>query len=156
MIEEEDAQSWNSYLDVDYFKKNEGADNVPVSPAQEYSGASFILVVQTTKDTDKYTIDMVIQQVYRGSQEKHPRKKAHRGEMKFDQYLPLKLKCPKLFEVEDQINLVLQLYDEGAESRRSNFEGLLVGQFLSNCIYCKHFLLQVLVQTYFDSMPNGY
>ena len=57
--------------------------------------------------------------------------------MKFDPYLPIKLKCPKLFEVEDQINPVLQLYDEGAESSRSSFDGLSVGQFLSNCVNCK-------------------
>lgn len=69
----------------------------------------------------------------------------HRRGMKFDQYLPLKLKCPKLFEVDDQINHVSQLYDEWAESRRNNYDGPLVGQFLSNSVYCKHFLLQVLM-----------
>lgn len=58
----------------------------------------------------------------------------HRGEMKFDPYLPIKLKCPKRFEVKDQINPVLQLYDEGAESRRNNFDGPSVGQFLSNYV----------------------
>lgn len=60
MTDEEDAQSWNSYLDVDCFKKNKGADNVSVSPTQEYNGASFILVMKTTKDTDKYTEVMII------------------------------------------------------------------------------------------------
>jgi len=64
---------------------------------------------------------MVIQQVYKDSHEEHPRRRAHRREMKFDPYLPIKLKCPKLFEVKDQINPVLQLYDEGAESRRHSF-----------------------------------
>lgn len=69
----------------------------------------------------------------------------NRGEMKFDQYLPLKLKFPKFFEVDDKINHVLQLYDEGTESRRNNFDGLLVGQFLSNCVDYEQFLFQVLV-----------
>ena len=41
--------------------------------------------------------------------------------MKVDPFLPIKLKCPKLFEVDDKENHVLKLYDEGAESRRNNF-----------------------------------
>lgn len=32
--------------------------------------------------------------------------------MKFDPYLPTKVKFPKLFEVEDQINPILLIYDE--------------------------------------------
>ena len=60
MTEEEGAQSWNSSLDVDYSKKNKGVDYVSVSPAQENDGASSILVVQTTKETDKYTAAMII------------------------------------------------------------------------------------------------
>ena len=51
--------------------------------------------------------------------------------MKFDPYLPDKVKSPKLFEVEDQINPVLQLYDEPTERRKKNFDGPLDGQFLN-------------------------
>jgi len=130
MTEKEDAHFWNSYLDEDCSKKNSGADNVSVSPTHEHIGAPFILIVQAIDDKDKYTIAMIIQQVYTGSHEEYPRRKIHRGEMKFVQYLPLKLKCPKLFEVDDQINPVLQLYDEGAESRRNNFRGPANGKFL--------------------------
>jgi len=50
--------------------------------------------------------------VYKGSCKEHPRRKIHKRGMKFDPYLPIKLKCPKLFEVEDQINPVLLIYDE--------------------------------------------
>jgi len=131
MTEEEDAQFWDSSLDVDCPKQDPGADEVSMSSTHKHIGVPFILFVQATGDKDKYTTFMVIQQVYRGSQEEHPRKKAHRREMKFDPYLPIKRKCPKLFEVEDQINLVLQLYDEGAESRRNNFDGPSVGQFFN-------------------------
>jgi len=55
---------------------------------------------------------MVIHQVYKGSCKQHPRRKIHRREMKFDPYMPSKLNCPKLFEVDDQINPVLLIYDE--------------------------------------------
>lgn len=44
MTEEEGAQFWDSSLDVDCSKKN-GADDVSVSPTQEYIGSPFILVV---------------------------------------------------------------------------------------------------------------
>ena len=107
MTKEEDAQFWDSSLDEDCSKQNARADNFFLSPAQEYNGSSFILVVQATDDIDKYTTAMIIQQVYKFSHEEHPRRRAHRREMKFDPYLPIKLKCPKLFEVEDQINPVL-------------------------------------------------
>ena len=130
ITEEEGVQCWNPSLDEDCSNEDSRAENVSVSPAQEIDDSSFILVMQTADDTDKYTAFMVIQQVYKGSYEKHPRRRIHRGEMKFDQYLPIKLKCPKLFEVDDQINPVLQLYDEGVESRRNNFGGPTNGQFL--------------------------
>jgi len=129
MTEEENVQFWGSFLDEDCSKKNIGADNVSVSLTHEHIGAPFILIVQVTDDKDKYTVAMIIQQVYKGSHEEHPRRKIHRREMKFNPYLPIKLKCPKLFEVKDQINPVLQLYDEGAESRRNNFAGPADGQF---------------------------
>ena len=51
--------------------------------------------------------------------------------MKFDPYLPIKLKCPKLFEVEDQINPILLIYDESIERRRNNFGGPVDGQFFN-------------------------
>jgi len=134
MIEEEDAQFWDSSLDVDCFKKNEGADDVSVSPTQEYIGSPFILVVQTTNDTEKYTTTMVIQQVYKGSHEERPRRRAYREGMKFGSSLPEKVKCPKLFEVEDRTNPILQLFDEPvdklAERRRNSFEGPVDGPFL--------------------------
>ena len=61
---------------------------------------------------------MVIQQVYKGSSKEHPRRKIRRGEMKCDPYLPIKLKCPKLFKVGDQINPILLIYDELAHRRQ--------------------------------------
>lgn len=91
-------------MNVDYSKKNEGEHDVFMSPAQEYIGSPFILIVQATNDKDKYTAAMVIQQVYRNSHEECPRRRIYRKGMKFDPYLPDKVKCPKLFEVEDQIN----------------------------------------------------
>lgn len=89
-----------------------------MSPAEEHLGSPFILVMQTTNDTEKYIASMLIQQVYKSSHEEHPRRKIHRGEMKFDQYLPLKLQFSKLFEVEDQINPVLLIYDEPADRQQ--------------------------------------
>lgn len=50
--------------------------------------------------------------MYKCSHEEHPRRRGHRREMRFDPYLPIKVKCPKIFEVEDKINLVLLIYDE--------------------------------------------
>jgi len=61
MIEEEDAQLWDSSLDEDCSKKHAEANDVSMPPAQEYNGASFILVVQATDDVGKYTISMIIQ-----------------------------------------------------------------------------------------------
>ena len=107
MTEEEHVQLWDSSLDEDCSKKDSGPDNVSVSPTHEHIGTPFIFIMQDTSDKDKYTATVVIQQVYKGSCEERPRRKIYRGEMKFDQYLPLKLKCPKLFEVDDQINHVL-------------------------------------------------
>jgi len=78
----------------------------------------------------KISTAIIIQQVYRGSYEEHPRRRACRGEMKFDPYLLIKVNCPKIFEVEDQINPVLQLYDEPAKRRRNSFDGPAAGQFL--------------------------
>lgn len=99
-------------MDEDCLNKNKGADDVYISSAQENNGSSFILDVQTTHDTKVCTASMIIQQVYKGSYKEHPRRKIHRGEMKVDPFLPIKLKCPILFEVEDQINPVLLIYDE--------------------------------------------
>lgn len=116
-------------MDVDYSKKYMGENDVSLSPAQEYIGSPFILVVQATNDTDKYTATIFIQQVYKGSHEEHPRR-AHRKGIKFDPYLPIKLKCPKLFEVEDQINPIFLIYDELVKRRENNFGGPVDGQFL--------------------------
>ena len=102
----------DSSLDEDCSKKDSGADNVSVSSTHEHIGTPFIFIVQATDDKDKYTTTMSIQQVYKGSSKEHPRRKIHRREMKVDPYLPIKLKCPKLFEVEDQINPILLIYDE--------------------------------------------
>jgi len=99
-----------------------------VPPTHEHIGTPFIFIVQATEYVDKYTT-MIIQQVYKGSHEEHPRRKIHRREMKVDPFFPIKPKCHKLFEVEDQINLVLQLYNEGAKSRRNNFDGSADGKF---------------------------
>jgi len=49
--------------------------------------------------------------------------RVYRKGMKFDPYLLDKVKCPKLFKVEDQINPILQIYDESAERRRNSFDG---------------------------------
>lgn len=72
-----------------------------MSSAHEHICTPFILIVQATGDKDKYTATMIIQQVYKGSHEEHPRMRTHRKGMKFDPYLPIKLKFPKLFEVDD-------------------------------------------------------
>ena len=45
MTEEEDVQLWDSSLDEDCSKKDSGADDVSVPPAQEFDGSSFILVM---------------------------------------------------------------------------------------------------------------
>jgi len=81
-------------LDEDCSKKDSVADNVSVSPTHEHIGASFIFIVQVTKDTKKYTTNMIIQQVYKGSHEEQPRRKAYRKGMKVDPYPPIKLKSP--------------------------------------------------------------
>jgi len=90
--------------------------------------------VQATDDTYKYTATIVIQQVYKGSREEHPRRRAYREGIKYKPSLPDKVKFPKLFEVEDQINPVLQIFDEpddgSAERRRNGFDGLVDGRFL--------------------------
>jgi len=130
MTEEEGAQFWDPSLDKDCSKKDAGANDVCVSSTQEYIGFPFRLIMQATDDKDKYTITIVIHQVYRGSYEEHPRRRVYREGMKYRSSLPIKLKCPKLFEVNDQINPVLQLYDESAERRRNNFDGPSDGQFL--------------------------
>ena len=116
-------------MDEDCSKQDEGEDDVAVFPTQEHIGTPFILVFQATYDIKKYTAFMVIQQVYRGPHEEHPRRKAYRKGMKFDPYLPIKVKCPKLFEVEDQINPIFQIYDEGAKRRRNSFDGPAASQF---------------------------
>jgi len=131
MTKEEDAKFWDSSLDEDCSKKDAGADDVFVSSRLEHISTPFILIVQATDDTEKYTTFMVIQQVYKISHEEHPRRRVYRKGVKFDPYLPIKLKCPKRFEVDDQINLVLQLYDKLTERRRNNFDGPSVGQFLN-------------------------
>jgi len=69
--------------------------------------------------------------VYKSSHEEHPSRRVYRKGMKFDPYLPIKLKCPKLFEVEDQINPILLIYDESIERRRNNFGGPVDGQFFN-------------------------
>jgi len=61
--------------------------------------------------------------VYKGSHEEHPRRRAYREGMKYRSSLPDKVKCPKLFEVDDQINPILQIYDERAERQRNSFDG---------------------------------
>ena len=94
-------------MDEECSEKSKGADHVFVSPTQEHRGSPFILVVQTIGNTDKYTPETVIQQVYKGSGEEHPRTRTYREGMKYRSSLPNKLKCPKLFEVDDQINHVL-------------------------------------------------
>jgi len=68
--------------------------------------------------------------VYKVSHEEHPRMKVYREGMKFDPYLPDKVKCPKLFEVEDQINPILLIYDELVERGSNSFNGPADGQFL--------------------------
>jgi len=57
--------------------------------------------VQATDDTEKYTTTVVIQQVYKGSHEEHPRMRAYKEGVKYKPSLPKKIKCHKLFEVED-------------------------------------------------------
>jgi len=132
--EEEGAQFWDSSLDVNCSKEYAGVDEVSVSPAQECIGSPFILIVQATDDKDKCLETIVIQQVYKGSHEEYPRMRIYRKGMKYKPPLLDKIKCPKLFEVEDQINPILQLFDEPddrpAEKRRNSFDGPADDQFL--------------------------
>lgn len=117
-------------LDAGCSKQYAVEDDVFVSSTHEHIGTPFILIVQAIQDTEKYIVTMVIQQVYKSSHEEHPRRRAYREGMKFGSSLPDKVKCPKLFEVEDQINPILQIYDEWAERRGNNFGGPVDGQVL--------------------------
>ena len=60
--------------------------------------------------------------------------KAYKYVVKYKPSLPDKVKCLKLFEVEDQINPISQIFDEPthrpAERRRNSFDGAIEGQFL--------------------------
>jgi len=60
MTKEEGAQSWDSSLGVDCSKRDEGVDEVSVSPAKEYIGSPFILIMQATDEKDKYIATIVI------------------------------------------------------------------------------------------------
>ena len=48
MTEEENAQFWDSSLDEDCSKQDAVANDVSMSPAQEYHGLPFILIVHAT------------------------------------------------------------------------------------------------------------
>lgn len=56
--------------------------------------------------------ELIIQQVYKTFQAKHPRMKAYRDEMKYRPSLPNNVKCWNFFEVEDQINRLFQVFDD--------------------------------------------
>ena len=60
--------------------------------------------------------------------------RAYKEGMKYKPYLPDEVKCPKLFEVDGQINPILQIFDElvdrPAERRRNSSDGLVDGQLL--------------------------
>jgi len=92
-----------------------GTGEVLVFPTQECIDSSFILTFQVTNDTSKCEADLILQQVYKTSQSKHLRLKAYAEEVKYRPSLPDNIKCSKLFEVEDQINRLLQVFDELAD-----------------------------------------
>ena len=84
------------FFDGAYSKEAAGAGEVLMSPTQECIDSSFILTFQVNKTF----------------QEKHPRLKAHRDEVKYRPSLPNNIKCWKVFEVDDQINRLFQVFDE--------------------------------------------
>ena len=53
--------------------------------------------------------------MYKSSHEKHPRMRAYREGVRYKAFLPDKVKFPKCFEVDEQINLILQIFDELAD-----------------------------------------
>lgn len=114
-IEEEGPQIWDTFFDGACSKKATGAGEVFVSPTQEYIDSPFILIVQATDDTSKYAITLIIQQVYKSFHERHPRMRSYREGVKYKPSLLDKVKCPKIFEVDDQINKILQVFDELAD-----------------------------------------
>lgn len=79
---------------------------------QEYIGSPFILIVTATNDIVKYTATIFIQHVYKSFHKEHLRMREYREGVKYKPSLPNKVKCPKLFEVDDQINPILQVFDE--------------------------------------------
>ena len=60
ITEEEDARFLDTSLDVDCSKKDVGADEVFMSPAQEYIGSPFIVIVKATNGSDKCTTIIVV------------------------------------------------------------------------------------------------
>ena len=95
------------FFDGAFSKEAVGTSQVLVSPTQECIDSSFILTFQVTSDTTEYKADLIIQQVYKTFQAKHPRLKAHKDEVKYRPSLPDNIKCWKVFEVDDQINRLL-------------------------------------------------
>jgi len=115
ITKEEGAQIWDTSLDGACSKKVAGAGEVFVSPTQECIDSPFILIMQATKDTVEYTATLIIHQVYKSFHEEHPRTRAYKEGVKYKPSLPNKVKCLKIFEVDDQINLILHVFDEPAD-----------------------------------------
>ena len=105
-------QIWDMFFDGACSDEAAGTCEGLVSPTEEYIDSSFILNFQVTNDTTEYKADLIIQQVYKTFQAKHPRLKAFRDEVKYRPSLPDNFKCWNFFEVEDQINRILQVFDE--------------------------------------------
>lgn len=59
-----------------------------MSPTQDCIDSSFILTFQFTNDTTEYEVDLIIQQVYKIIQAKHPRLKEYKDEVKYRPSLP--------------------------------------------------------------------
>lgn len=115
ITEEQGSQIWGTFFDGACSKEATEANEVFVSLTQECIGSPFILIVQATNDIVEYTTVLVIQQVYKSFHEGHPRMRAYKEGVKYKPSLPDKVKCLKLFEVGDQINKILQVFDELAD-----------------------------------------
>jgi len=74
-------------------KEVAGTGEVLVSPTEECIDSSFILTFQVTNDTAEHEVDLIIQQVYKTFQAKHPRLKTYRDEVKYRPSLPHNVKC---------------------------------------------------------------
>eukprot|EP00253_Pinus_taeda_P022491 PITA_22491 len=121
---EQGSQVWEMFFDGACLRETAGARVVLISPKQESTNLSFKLAFQVTDNIAEYEalilglnaakdkirnvkvfgdVDLIIQQVNKTFQKKHPRLKAYRDEHW------------KVFEDDDEVNRFLQVIDEFSE-----------------------------------------